>query len=158
VHWGQLQLGQNLGGYFADCPNLDLSSVSDVINLAGVDDLTYMFGFCTSLTNINRIDEWNTSGVTNMNAMFQGCDQINFNIGTWDVAGVIDFTDFMDSATPTFSTTNLDALYNGWVNFALQPSLSISFGTAQYTAASAANRAALVGLSYNWTIIDGGII
>ena len=158
VHWGQLQLGQNLGAYFSDCPNLDLSSVSDVLDLAGIADLTYMFGGSTSLTSINRIGEWDTSGVTSMNAMFYGCTQINFNIGTWNVAAITDFSDFMADATPTFSTTNLNAIYNGWVNFPLQSSLSISFGTAQYTAAASANRATLVGLSYNWTIIDGGII
>jgi len=159
VNWGQLQLLDNsYGGYFSDCPNLDLSSVSDVLDLTGITSLYYMFGGCTSLTSINRIDEWDTSGVTNMNAMFQFCDQIKFNIGTWNVSNVLDFSDFMDSATPTFSTTNLDAIYNGWVNFPLQPSLSISFGTAQYTAASAANRASLVSMAYNWTIIDGGII
>jgi len=159
VHWGQLQLGiYTLGYHFGDCPNLDLSSVSDVLDLTGMSDLTYMFGFCTSLTSINRIDEWNTSSVTTMNAMFMGCTQINFNIGTWNVAAVTDFSDFMADATPTFSTTNLNAIYNGWVNFPLQSSLSISFGTAQYTAAASANRATLVGLSYNWTIIDGGII
>ena len=158
VHWGQLQLGVNAGSYFADCPNLDLSSVSDVLNLAGMQDLTYMFGFCTSLTSINKIDEWNTSGITNMTAMFQKCEQINFNIGTWNVAAVAYFSDFMADATPTFSTTNLDAIYNGWINFPLQSNIIISFGTAQYTAASAANRATLVSFACNWTITDGGII
>jgi surface protein len=158
VHWGQLQLGQNLGAYFGDCPNLDLSSVSDVLDLTGMTDLTYMFGSCTSLTDINRIDEWNTSGITTMVSMFQFCDQINFNIGTWNVAAVTNFTDFMVDATPTFSTTNLNAIYNGWINFPLQSNINISFGTAQYTAASAANRAALVSFAYNWTITDGGII
>jgi len=158
VHWGQLQLGQNLQSYFGDCPNLDLSSVSDVLDLSGMYDLTYMFGSCTSLTNINRIGEWDTSATTDMGAMFQFCTQINFNIGTWDVGSVVAFSDFMADATPTFSTTNLNAIYNGWVNFPLQSSLSISFGTAQYTAAASANRATLVGFSYNWTIIDGGII
>lgn len=159
VHWGQLQLLDNsYGGYFQDCYNLDLSSVSDVLDLTGITSLYYMFGGCTSLTDINRIDEWNTSSVTNMNAMFQFCDQINFNIGTWNVSNVLDFTDFMTDATPTFSTTNLDAIYNGWINFTLQSSLIISFGTAQYTAAGASGRATLVGFSYNWTITDGGII
>jgi surface protein len=158
VHWGQLQLGENLQSYFADCPNLDLSSVSDVLDLTGMYDLTYMFGFCTSLTSINRIGEWNTSGVTGMSAMFQGCDQINFNIGTWDVSNVINFTDFMDSATPTFSTTNLDAIYNGWSASGVVNDLSITFGTAKYSIAGGlAGKNILISLIYyNWTIIDGG--
>jgi surface protein len=159
IHWGQLQLGQDLGAHFGDCPNLDLSSVSDVLDLTGMYDLTYMFGFCTSLTNINRIGEWNTSGVTSMNAMFQGCDQINFNIGTWDVAAVTGFSDFMDSATPTFSTANLDAIYSGWSTQAVQPNLSITFGTAQYTTPGGGlGKLALEQAPNFWTITDGGHI
>jgi len=158
VHWGQLQLGADNGSYFGDCPNLDLSTVSDVLDLTGLSVLTYMFGFCTSLTNINRIGEWNTSGVTTMNAMFQFCTLINFNIGTWDVAGVGDFTDFMADATTAFSTTNLDAIYNGWSASGVVNGCSITFGTAEYTTAGGqAGKNILTSVVfYNWTIIDGG--
>jgi surface protein len=155
VHWGQLQFGSDSGGYFGECPNLDLSTVSDVLDLTGIDNLSYMFLFCTSLTNINRIDEWNTSAVTSMGGMFQGCDLINFNIGTWDVGTVTDFTDFMSDATPTFSTTNLDAIYNGWSASGVQPDCSITFGTAYYTSAGATGRNYLTETKL-WTIIDGG--
>ena len=157
VHWGQLQFGINGAGYFSDCPNLDLSSVSDVLDLTGITDLYYMFGNCTSLTNINRIGEWDTSAITNMSAMFQLCTLINFNIGTWDVGNVTDFTDFMDSATPTFSTTNLDAIYNGWSASGVQPDCSITFGTAYYSSAGAAGRNYLTETKL-WTIADGGEI
>ena len=160
VHWGQLQFGFGGTGYFSDCPNLDLSSVSDVLDLTGITDLYYMFGGCTSLTNINRIGEWNTSAITNMNAMFQLCTLINFNIGTWDVGNVLNFADFMDSATPTFSTTNLDAIYNGWSASGVQPDCSITFGTAEYTGAGGqAGKDILTSIALNnWTIIDGGSI
>jgi surface protein len=156
VHWGQLQFGVNGTGYFGDCPNLDLSTVSDVLDLTGITDLTYMFGGCTSLTNINRIGEWNTSNITSMPNMFQFCTLINFNIGTWDVGNVSNFTDFMDSATTTFSTTNLDAIYNGWSASGVQPSITITFGTAKYTGAATAGRLVLTGTAF-WTITDGGL-
>lgn len=157
VHWGQLQFGSDSGGYFGECPNLDLLTVSDVLDLTGINNLSYMFLFCTSLTNINRIDEWNTSAVTSMSGMFQGCSSINFNIGTWDVGNVTDFTDFMADATTTFSTTNLDAIYNGWSASGVQPDCSISFGTAEYTTAGGqAGKNILLSVENNWTIIDGG--
>ena len=158
VHWGQLQLTFTGAGYFADCPNLDLSTVSDVLDLTGSTNLYYMFGGCTSLTNINRIGEWDTSAITSMNAMFQLCTLINFNIGTWDVGNVTDFTDFMADATTTFSTTNLDAIYNGWSASGVQPDCSITFGTAEYTTAGGqAGKNILTSVAYyNWTIIDGG--
>ena len=159
VHWGQLQLIDDVSGngYFSDCPNLDLSSVSDVLDLTGITILFYMFGGCTSLTNINRIGEWDTSAITNMSTMFQLCTLINFNIGTWDVGNVTDFTDFMADATTTFSTTNLDAIYNGWSASGVQPDCSITFGTAEYTAAGGqAGKDILTSIENNWTIIDGG--
>jgi surface protein len=157
VHWGQFQFGFNGAGFFGDCPNLDLSSVSDVLDLTGITDIYYMFGGCTSLTNINRIGEWDTSAITNMNGMFLGCTLINFNIGTWDVGNVTDFTDFMDSATTAFSTTNLDAIYNGWSASGVQPNCSITFNTAEYTTAGGqAGKDILISVLNNWTIIDGG--
>jgi len=156
VHWGQLQLGANFGSYFGDCPNLDLSLVSDVLDLTGMDDLTYMFVYCTSLTSINRIGEWDTSGITSMNGMFYGCTQINFNIGTWNVASVTDFTDFMPDARPTFSTANLDAIYSGWSTQAVQLYLNITFGSAQYTIAGGQAGKDILTSVANWTITDGG--
>ena len=157
VHWGQLQFGSDSGGYFGECPNLDLLTVSDVLDLTGINNLSYMFLYCTSLTNINRIDEWNTSAVTSMGGMFQGCTLINFNIGSWDVGNVTDFTDFMADATTTFSTTNLDAIYNGWSASGVQNDCSITFGTAEYTTAGGqAGKNILLSVENNWTIIDGG--
>jgi len=56
-----------------------------------------------------------------------------------------------------FSTTNLDAIYNGWSLLTLQPNLTVNFGTIKYTSAGAAGKAILTGSPNNWTIIDGGI-
>ena len=94
-----------------------------------------------------------------MGAMFQFCTQINFNIGTWDVGSVVAFIDFMADATPTFSTTNLDAIYSGWSTQTVQPNLSITFGTAQYTTPGGGlGKLALEQAPNFWTITDGGHI
>jgi len=231
VNWGQLQLGTEDSGYnFYGCPNLDLSSVSDTLDLTGVTNLDGLFYECFALTTINNINSWdtsaittmaemfancslfnqslsfNTSAVTNMGSMFNGCSvfnqplsfdtsavefmnrmfrdatafnqnisswntgavrdmsqmfrdapAFNQNIGTWDVANVQTFSAFMEGKTPaTFSTTNLNAIYNGWSTQAVQSSLDISFGTAEYTAAATAGRLILTGTAL-WTITDGGL-
>jgi hypothetical protein len=87
----------------------------------------------------------------------------NQDIGNWNISGVTDFFMFMNGKTPlTFSTTNLDAIYNGWSTKNPQTGLSIDFGSANYTSASSAGKAILTGSTlsggYNWTIIDGGQI
>jgi len=92
-----------------------------------------------------------------MRDMFNGATAFNQNIGSWNVENVSNFLSFMEGKTDaTFSTTNLNAIYNGWSTQAVQPSLSISFGTAKYTAAATAGRLILTGTAL-WTITDGGL-
>jgi surface protein len=104
------------------------------------------------------ISSWNMSKVTSVTGMFQSATKFDQNIGSWNISNVTNFTSFMSTKTPTtFSSTNLDAIYNGWSLIPVKPSISISFGTAKYTAASSAGRAILTGAPNLWVITDGGI-
>ena len=124
-------------------------------NTGAVDRIDYMFNGATAFNQ--NIGSWNTSTITSMSGMFQNATDFNQNIGSWNVANVADFTDFMTGKTDaTFSTTNLNAIYNGWSTQAVQTSLTIDFGTAKYTAAATAGRLVLTGTKL-WTITDGGI-
>ena len=86
--WGRLSLGTNQGNYFYGCANLNLSSVSDVLNLTGTITLARLFQGCTSLTTINRINEWNLIGVTSIQSIFESCSNFNQSINSWDVSTV----------------------------------------------------------------------
>ena len=184
VNWGQLQLGTANAGYnFYNCPNLDLSSVQGTLSLTGVTNFKGLFYDCYALTTINNINSWDTSAVTDMSSMFAGCSlfnqplsfntaavtnmsgmfyeaiTFNKNIGSWDVANVTNFFNFMDGITfATFSPTNLDAIYNGWSASGVKPNINISFGTIRYTSAGAVAKAALIAPPNNWTILDGGLL
>jgi len=106
--------------------------------------VTNMSGMFQNAAAFNQnIGNWNTINVTNMSNMFQGATAFDQNIGNWNVSKVANFTNFMADKTPaTFSTANLDAIYNGWVSKNLTGAIvgGISFGTAQYTSASFYNR------------------
>jgi surface protein len=124
-------------------------------NVSGVTNMQQMFN---GATNFNQpIGSWDVSNVTNMQSMF-GTGIFNQNIGSWNVTGVTNFIGFMNGKSFTdFSTTNLDAIYNGWSSLpTLQTGVNISFGTIKYTAGSSAGKAILQG-TYGWTITDGGI-
>ena len=125
-------------------------------NVSNVTNMSTMF---FQATNFNQnIGSWNVSNVTNMIYMFFQATNFNQNIGSWNVSNVTDFGSFMiGKTTDTFSTTNLDAIYNGWSSRPVKTPISISFGTAKYTSASSAGRAILTSAPNNWVITDGGI-
>jgi surface protein len=115
-----------------------------------------MFNGATAFNQ--NIGIWNTSSATAMAGMLQNTTAFNQNIGAWNVSNVTLFTNFMLGKTAAnFSATNLDAIYNGWSSRAVKPSITITFGTIKYTAASSAGRAILTGSPNLWTITDGGI-
>ena len=128
------------------------------INSWNVSKVTTMGSMFYSNTSFNQpLNNWSTSAVTDMSYMFYGATAFNQDIGNWNVSNVSNFTQFMGSKTNlTFSSSNLDSIYNGWSSRPVQPNVSISFGSAKYTAASAAGRTILTSSPNNWTIIDGG--
>jgi surface protein len=135
-----------------------LSSFNQPIGSWDVGNVTIMTAmFAASVFN-QPISGWNVSNVTNMNQMFQSTTSFNQNIGTWDVGNVSGFSLFMSGKTfSDYSTTNLDAIYNGWSSLpSLQSGVTINFGTIKYTAGGSAGKSILTG-TYLWTITDGGI-
>lgn len=125
-------------------------------NTGNVTNMGRIFNNCTAFNQ--NIGGWDTHSATSMLRLFDGATAFNQNIGSWNVSNVTNFTDFMLTKTAaTFSTANLDAIYNGWSSRSAQPSITITFGTAKYTSASSAGRAILTGAPNNWVITDGGI-
>lgn len=109
---------------------------------SAVTDMSNMFRQATVFNQ--DIGGWNTTSVTNMSNMFRLAESFNQDIGDWIVSSVTDFIDFMADLTPaSFTSSNLDLLYNGWTNYELQPARSINFGTINYTVAGSEARALL---------------
>ena len=139
----------NMSSMFYGCTNFNQALT---FNTAAVTNMQSMFQGCT---NFNQALTFNTAAVTNMQGMFAAANAFQQNIGSWNVANVTNFSSFMAAKTPaTFSTANLDAIYNGWVT--VQSSRTITFGTAKYSVAGVAGRAYLTGTKL-WTITDGGL-
>lgn len=124
-----------------------------------VSNVTSMSNTFNSATAFNQnIGSWNTSKVTNMGGMFAYAYSFNQNIGNWNVSNVTSFSSFMLGKTSAnYSSSNLDAIYNGWSSRPVKPNISISFGSIKYTSAGQAGKDILLGSPNTWTIVDGGI-
>ena len=90
--WGSLSLGTNQGNYFYGCANLNLSSVSDVLNLSGLSSINYCFRACSSITTINRINEWNLGNLS-LTGLFYSCTSFNQDLGLLDVSKSSSFSE-----------------------------------------------------------------
>jgi len=118
---------------------------------------TLMGSMLQSATAFNQnISNWNVQNVTTMTSMFANATAFNQNIGSWNISNVTNFTNFMSGKSNlNYSAANLDAIYNGWSTRPVKTPITITFGTAKYTAGASAGRAILTG--QGWTITDGGI-
>ena len=136
-------------------------------NMTNVTATRYMFNGATifnqPLSNWERVGS-TLASVTSMNNMFQNAVSFNRPIGNWNVSNVANFIGFMNGKTSgNFSSTNLDAIYNGWIVNGVKPNTSsplstnISFGTAKYTSAGTPGKNTLLASPNNWIIQDGGI-
>ena len=164
MFWGCGAFNQDISGWdtssvttmhamFHDCQVFN--QPIGIWNTSAVTSMNYMFSGCY---NFNQpIGTWDTGAVTNMDWMFSDATAFNQNIGAWNVANVTNFENFMLGKTnATFSTANLDAIYNGWIASpkTVQSGITISFGSADYTAAGAVGKSYLTGTK-SWTIQDG---
>ena len=116
--WGpDFRLG-NSSGYFYGCSNLNLSSVSDILDLTGTLTMFNCFRSCVSLTTVNNMNLWNTSSVTGMAGMFQNATSFNQPIGAWDTSSVTVMSIMFQNATSfnqpigTWDTSSVIFMFN----------------------------------------------
>ncbi|MFX1477406.1 MAG: BspA family leucine-rich repeat surface protein [Promethearchaeota archaeon] len=96
TQWGDLHLG-NTGSYFLGCENLIITA-SDILNLTGTTNLARAFMGCYNIDQVNNMNNWDVSSVTNMNRMFHFATNFNQDISNWDVSSVTDMQSMFWSA------------------------------------------------------------
>jgi len=96
-NWNTSSL-QNMIGMFAGCTDLISVSMQQTNSDNGVwnnlpDTFLNLFLNCENLTTISGIENWDTSSVTNMFYVFDGCKKLTtLNISNWNVESVEDFS------------------------------------------------------------------
>lgn len=96
--WGKLRLGVNEGNYFLGCSNLNLTLVSDILDLTNCVSLANCFNGISS-AYINRITEWDTSNILDMSGMFASNPNYNQNLTNLNVSKVLNFTSMFNACS-----------------------------------------------------------
>jgi surface protein len=86
-NWGALRVG-NTGASFQGASNMTITA-TDVLNLTGLTNLSWMFENCSSLTTVPNMGQWDVSSVTTTHAMFRGATNYNSNIGAWTTSALV---------------------------------------------------------------------
>jgi len=147
--WGYINW-QNMNKAFWGCTQMDITA-TDLPDLAGVSDFSFMFAECSNMVANYTIPDWNVRYITDFSAMFLNALSFNQDIGQWNVESGTNFG-FMLSGATTFdqnlanwdltsatnmgnfldnsalSVANYDATLNGWASSGNFPTSGLSFG------------------------------
>jgi surface protein len=129
--WGTITW-TSFSAAFSGCSNVIFSNIQDVPRLSpGVSArFGFAFRFCSSLTTIGRLNEWDMSKTNTIDYMFQNCPNFNQNVGGWNTSNITNFSYafgncgvFNNGGSPdinnwnTSSATTLAALFQNCLNF-----------------------------------------
>jgi surface protein len=143
-----------MSSMFKDC-----SAFNSVLTFTNTGAVKYMHNMFLNCPLFNQnISSWNTGAVENMSGMFNNATAFQQNLMSWDISSVIYFTNFMTGKTPlTWPTTYFDNLLCGWSPQTVNPSLTIDFGSANYTTLTGGPCYDILDLAPNlWTINSAG--
>lgn len=115
-------------------------------DVSSVTNMKFMFSAVTSFNQ--DISAWDVSSVTNMNSMFDYATAFDQNLASWQVQSVTNMLRMFSGVT--LSTSNYDAILNGWSAQDVQENLTFSVGDSVRSSASDDAVAILEGKG--WTI------
>ena len=89
TQWGANKW-MSLEGAFRHCSRMDVTATDkpDLTMLSGNKSLNFMFEGCENLVYNSTINNWVTTGVTDMSGMFSGAKAFNQPLDGWDVSSV----------------------------------------------------------------------
>lgn len=118
------------------------------LNTVGNIVVTSMFANATSFNQ--PIGSWDVSKITTIATMLSGATAFNQPLGAWRLISLAasSTTNFMlGKSALNFLQTNLDSIYNGWINVNLSTPQNINFSLAKQTKASIEGKALLTRAS-----------
>jgi surface protein len=129
-------------------------------DVSKVTDMRFMFSDASLYNNLgdDGINNWVVTAATNMEYMFFNSSNFNQPISGWQPTNATTLVNFM-SGTTNYPTARYNEVLISWSTLGLEQNVIANFGTSQSSGATALNaKDTLTGVTYNWTITDGGHI
>lgn len=82
---------------FYNCSSLISVDIGG-FDVSNIDNMSKLFEGCSSLQEIKLPDNFNTSKVTTMRAMFKNCPSLTLDCSCWDTTNLTDITSFNEGA------------------------------------------------------------
>jgi surface protein len=99
---------------------------------SSVTNMPGVFQGCSGLTSLD-VSGFDTSSVTNMSSMFNGCLSLTgLQISGWDVSSVTNGTSFLQNANNALSTQEYNNTLRAWSQQSVQSGVNWNFGDATY--------------------------
>ncbi len=152
----------------ADISDWDVSNVTNMNNMFGnasefnqdisnwnTASLTLIESMFSYAVAFNQdISSWDVSQIDSTISLFSHAAAFDQNLAAWNIANVLAMHDmFVDSG---MSTTNYDATLIGWATQAVESNVTFNAIGTQYCAAWQQHATFIA--TYNWTILDDGIV
>lgn len=166
---------QNFSFMFGYCSSLGQDFAA--WNVSSGTDFQYMFQYTNLSPNIggwnmsnaltldsmfegnanfdDDLSAWDVSSVMDMDYLFNGCVSFYADISGWNISNVTTAIEFMNGKS-TADYAYLDDIYQSWSLLSVQSGVVIDFGSIEYSASVAADKAILTNAPNNWVITDGG--
>lgn len=156
--WGIFNSGNQTFAFYG-CDNLDITA-TDPMDLTGVTTIVGTFRNCSSLVYNSSINNWDVSGVTSFNSMFNSCSLFNQSLNGWNTASLTDLGSAFNNAGSlnqsfsnwdTSGVTNMNFTFN---NTSMDQDLSNWDFSSVTTATSFLNNTTLSTANYNALLIS----
>ncbi|MFC2138745.1 BspA family leucine-rich repeat surface protein [Bacteroidota bacterium] len=135
----------------------EASSFNQDIGNWDVSNVVTMQGMFSNATSFNQdIGNWDVSSVTDMSNMFRYANSFDQDIGDWNVRN----TEYMLNMFSGVRLSNAyyDSLLIKWSKKSLLKDVNFDAGNSRYFPGNASNARQYIIDTYDWNIIDGGIL